>query len=140
MRIALGIEYDGHEFFGWQIQENLMTIQGCLQAALAKIADEPIQLFCAGRTDAGVHAAGQVVHFDTQAQRDSRAWTLGTNTHLPPTITVRWSQEVDTDFHARFSALSRCYRYVIYNNPIRSAILAARVTWYPHPLDARKNA
>ncbi len=135
-RVALGIEYDGHEFYGWQAQAELYTVQGTVEAALSTIAAEPIKILCAGRTDAGVHATGQVVHFDTSAIRSLHAWTLGTNTHLPPTIAVRWAQEVDTEFHARFSALSRRYRYVIYNSPIRSAILAARVTWYPYALDA----
>jgi len=135
-RIALGIEYDGHEFYGWQAQRGLATIQGSLQEALAKIADEPIQLICAGRTDAGVHATGQVVHFDTQVVRTERAWTLGTNTHLPPTIAVRWAQEVDDQFHARFSAVSRRYCYIIYNSSVRSAILASRATWYYQSLDS----
>lgn len=137
-RIALGIEYDGHEFYGWQAQETLYTVQGTLETALTKIAAEPIKLLCAGRTDAGVHATGQVVHFDTSAIRSMRAWTLGTNTHLPPTIAVRWAMEVDEAFHARFSAQARRYRYVIYNSPMRSAILAARVTWYPYALDAER--
>lgn len=135
MRIALGVEYAGQDFAGWQKQEKLLTIQGCLEAACSKIADEPIKLFCAGRTDAGVHATGQVVHFDTQAVRSLRAWVLGCNTHLPPTIAVTWAQEVDENFHARFSALARCYRYIIYNHSIRSAIWATRTTWYYPTLD-----
>lgn len=135
MRIALGIEYDGSEFYGWQAQEKLLTIQGSLEAAVSKIADEPIKLFCAGRTDAGVHATGQVVHFDTNAVRNMRAWTMGTNTHLPPEIAVRWAQEVDEHFHARFSAIARRYRYVIYNHSLRSALLASRVTWFYHHLN-----
>ncbi len=134
MRIALGIEYDGHEFYGWQSQADLQTIQGCLEAAVADVADEKIALICAGRTDAGVHAIGQVVHFNTNASRSPHAWTLGTRTLLPPTISVRWSQTVDDEFHARFSATARSYRYIIYNSPIRTAILASRVTCYPHPL------
>jgi tRNA pseudouridine38-40 synthase len=135
MRIALGIEYDGHEFYGWQYQEKLQTVQGCLEQALSKIAAEKISLICAGRTDAGVHAIGQVVHFDTNATRHPHAWTLGSRTILPATISVRWSQPVDDDFHARFTAISRSYRYIIYNSPIRTAILAARVTCYPYPLE-----
>jgi tRNA pseudouridine38-40 synthase len=135
MKFALGIEYNGTDFFGWQAQENLLTIQGTLESALTKIADENIKVFCAGRTDAGVHAAGQVIHFDTQVVRNLRAWTLGTNTHLPPSIAVRWAQEVDEEFHARFSAIARRYRYIIYNHSLRSALLASRVTWYYHSLN-----
>jgi tRNA pseudouridine38-40 synthase len=137
-RIAIGIEYNGHEFFGWQSQDNLLTVQGTVEAALSKIAAEPIQVFCAGRTDAGVHATGQVVHFNTQAERSARAWTLGTNTHLPVTVAAQWAIEVDENFHARFSAQSRCYRYVIYNSSLRSAICAFRATWYHHALDAER--
>lgn len=135
MRIALGIEYNGAEFYGWQAQTSLRTVQGCLESALTKIADEPIKLICAGRTDAGVHATGQVVHFNTQAIRNDRAWTLGANTGLPSTVAIRWVKEVDETFHARFSATARRYRYVIYNNSLRSANLASRVTWYYRPLD-----
>ena len=134
-RMALGIEYNGHSFYGWQAQTDLITVQGQLEAALAKILDEPVNVICAGRTDAGVHATGQVVHFDTDAVRELRAWTFGTNTHLPPSIAVRWAQEMDPTFHARFSAISRRYRYVIYNHPIRSAIWDSRATWYQHKLD-----
>lgn len=138
MRIALGIQYNGHDFFGWQSQRNLPTIQGNIEHALSVIANEPITVLCAGRTDAGVHAAEQVIHFDTTAIRNLRAWTYGTNTHLPPRISVLWSQEVDDTFHARFSALSRRYRYVIHNSPVRSALYAARATWHYHPLDAER--
>lgn len=138
MRIALGVEYNGQDFFGWQAQANLLTVQSCVETALAKIADHPVKIFCAGRTDAGVHAIGQVVHFDTEAVRVLRAWVFGTNTHLPSTVAIRWAQEVDNEFHARFSALSRCYRYVIYNHPIRSAISGTRATWYQHWLNIEK--
>ena len=130
MRIALGIEYNGSAFHGWQRQENLLTIQGSLEAALTQIADEPITLFCAGRTDAGVHATGQVAHFDTNAIRPMRAWVFGSNALLPPNIAVCWAQSVDEEFHARYTALSRCYRYIIYNYPARPAILAAKAAWY----------
>ncbi len=135
MRIALGIEYDGSSFSGWQAQKNLPTVQGCLEKALSTIADEPIKVICAGRTDAGVHAIAQVVHFETSAHRELRAWTLGANSHLPPSIAVTWVQIVDDVFHARFSALSRRYCYVIHNSSIRSAIAASRVAWYYRPLD-----
>jgi tRNA pseudouridine38-40 synthase len=130
MRIALGIEYNGHGFYGWQMQANLPTIQGHLEAALSKIAAEPITVFCAGRTDAGVHATGQVAHFNTEVVRHLGAWVRGPNTYLPPSIAVCWAKIVDEAFHARYTAMSRHYRYIIYNYPTRPAILAARVTWY----------
>lgn len=135
MRIALGIEYDGSAYYGWQAQREVQTIQGALQDALAKVANEAVFLHCAGRTDAAVHATGQVVHFDTHAKRHIDAWLWGTNTHLPPSIVVRWARHVDYSFHARFKALSRRYRYIIYNNPIRPAILSTRATWHYYPLD-----
>ncbi|MEO8401336.1 MAG: tRNA pseudouridine(38-40) synthase TruA [Gammaproteobacteria bacterium] len=138
MRIALGLEYNGHHFFGWQSQINLPSVQVCLEDALSKITNEPIKVFCAGRTDAKVHAVGQVVHFDTQAVRGLRAWTLGTNTFLPHSVAVKWAQEVDSEFHARFSAVSRCYRYIILNRSIRSAISAGRVTWHHRALDVER--
>lgn len=138
MRIALGIEYNGHGFYGWQAQPGLKTIQGELQTALATVANHPVFLHCAGRTDANVHASGQVVHFDTQAKRHIDAWIWGTNAHLPPSIIVRWAKHVDYSFHARFTANARRYRYVIYNHPIRPAILQNRVSWHYYPLDHSK--
>lgn len=138
MRIALGIEYNGFGYYGWQAQRDLLTVQGVLQEALAKVANEPIFLFCAGRTDANVHATGQVVHFDTRAKRHIDAWIWGTNSFLPPSIVVRWAQKVDFSFHARFTAKARRYRYVIFNNPIRPAILSNRATWHYYPLDAER--
>jgi tRNA pseudouridine38-40 synthase len=135
MRIALGIEYNGHGYYGWQAQREVETIQGTLQLALAKVANEPIHLFCAGRTDANVHATGQVVHFDTNAKRHIDAWIWGTNSHLPPSIVVRWAKHVDYSFHARFTAVARRYRYLIYNHPIRPGILSHKVTWHYFPLD-----
>jgi tRNA pseudouridine38-40 synthase len=138
MRIALGIEYDGQPFRGWQIQQNLPTVQGYLEEAFSKIADKPIQVFCAGRTDAGVHASGQVIHFETEIVRSLRAWTIGANTHLPSSIAVRWAQFVDDDFHARFSALFRRYRYIIHNHSARSALLASKVSWHYPLLDAAR--
>lgn len=140
MRVALGIEYNGFGYYGWQAQQGLSTIQGCLQEALAKVANEPIFLHCAGRTDANVHATGQVVHFDTKAKRHVDAWLWGTNSHLPPSIVVRFAKHVDYSFHARFKALARRYRYIIYNNPVRPAILSNRVTWHYYPLDIDKMA
>lgn len=136
MRIALGVEYNGHGYYGWQAQRSgIATIQGHLETALARIANETIFLHCAGRTDANVHATGQVVHFDTRAKRHIDAWIWGTNSYLPPSIVVRWSRAVDFSFHARFKATARRYRYVIYNHPIRPAILQTRVSWHYYPLD-----
>lgn len=135
MRIALGIEYHGHQYYGWQEQRTVPTVQGVLQEALAKVANEPIFLHCAGRTDAQVHATGQVVHFDTRAKRHIDAWIWGTNTHLPPSVAVCWAKQVDFHFHARFTATARRYRYVIYNHPIRPAILTQAATWFYYPLD-----
>jgi tRNA pseudouridine38-40 synthase len=138
MRIALGIEYNGQGFYGWQTQQGLATIQASLEQALANVANEPIYLICAGRTDANVHASGQVVHFDTRAKRHIDAWIWGTNTHLPPSIVVRWARHVDYSFHARFTATARRYRYVIYNHPIRPAILCTRASWHYYPLDVER--
>lgn len=138
MRIALGIEYNGSDFHGWQAQRDLSTVQGHLQDALGKVANESILIFCAGRTDAGVHATGQVVHFDTHAKRHIDAWIWGTNANLPPSIVVRWARHVDYSFHARFKATSRRYRYIIFNHPIRPAILSSRVTWHYYPLNIER--
>ncbi|MGL4734530.1 MAG: tRNA pseudouridine(38-40) synthase TruA [Enterovibrio sp.] len=138
MRIALGVEYDGKPFFGWQRQREVPSVQQTLEEALSRIANEPIALQCAGRTDAGVHATGQVVHFDVKTERPLRAWTMGGNTHLPDHIAVRWAQEVSEDFHARFSATARRYRYVIYNSVLRPAILRHGVSHYHEPLDEKK--
>lgn len=136
-RIALGIEYDGSAFHGWQSQRTgVATVQQRVEAALARVADHPVSAICAGRTDAGVHAVEQVVHFDSYAERLPRAWVLGTNTHLPDTISLRWAREVDDAFHARYSALARRYRYVILNRPVRSALHHGRATWHHYPLDA----
>ncbi len=125
-RIALGIEYDGGAYAGWQRQAAAPSIQALLERALARVADAPVALICAGRTDAGVHACGQVAHFDTAAQRTPRAWLLGANTYLPADISVRWARPVPDHFHARYSALSRSYRYLILNRASRSALAAGR--------------
>ncbi|RKS66518.1 tRNA pseudouridine38-40 synthase [Photorhabdus asymbiotica] len=138
MKIALGIEYDGSQYYGWQRQQEVKSIQGCLEQALSKVADEPISVFCAGRTDAGVHATGQVVHFETSAQRKDAAWTMGVNAHLPADIAVRWVKTVDEDFHARFSATARRYRYIIFNHRYRPAVLASGVTHFYYPLDEKR--
>lgn len=138
VRIALGIEYDGSAYFGWQRQQSVPSVQAVLTDALSQVANQSIEIFCAGRTDSGVHATGQVVHFDTTMQRDAKAWTFGVNRYLPDQIKVKWAQPVDQDFHARFSALSRRYRYIIYNAPFRPAILANGLTHIYEPLDEQK--
>ncbi|WP_412973221.1 tRNA pseudouridine(38-40) synthase TruA [Glaciecola sp. MF2-115] len=138
MRIALGIEYDGSKYFGWQRQNDFISVQQKLEEALEKIALEPVAVTCAGRTDAGVHATYQVVHFDTEVVRPEKAWTRGVCTHLPKDISVKWAKFPTDDFHARFSATSRRYRYIIYNHPLRTAILNAGITHVYYPLDADK--
>jgi tRNA pseudouridine38-40 synthase len=136
MRIALGIEYDGTDFSGWQRLTRGRSIQGAVEQALSFVADAPIEVICAGRTDAGVHARCQVVHFDTSAQRSERGWVLGTNSRLPESVAVRWAKPVGDDFHARFGARARRYRYTILNRPVRPALEARFVTWERVPLDA----
>lgn len=137
-RVALALEYDGSAFYGWQSQRNLRlaTVQETLENALSQIAAAPVTTICAGRTDAGVHASHQVVHFDTPVARDERAWVLGVNTSLPAGIAVKWARPVVADFHARFSATARRYRYAILNRPTRSAHFAALATHWFEPLDA----
>ncbi|TAH42749.1 MAG: tRNA pseudouridine(38-40) synthase TruA [Betaproteobacteria bacterium] len=139
-RIALCVEYAGDAFEGWQSQAHGRTVQDALEAALMQIAAEPVRLHCAGRTDTGVHATAQVVHFDTSAVRPMSAWVRGVNTHLPRAVVVRWAAAVDQDFHARFLAYERRYRYVLVNAPTRPALLAGRVGWFHLPLDARAMA
>lgn len=135
-RIALGIAYDGAAYHGWQAQENdLPTVQLFLESALSRVADHPVKVICAGRTDARVHAVGQVVHFDSPADRSCDAWLLGCNSNLPRDINVHWAREVDDNFHARFSATARRYRYVIYNDRVRPAIFRYGVTWAYDNLD-----
>ncbi|MDE1886035.1 MAG: tRNA pseudouridine(38-40) synthase TruA [Xanthomonadaceae bacterium] len=135
MRIALGIEYDGTDFLGWQRLAHGPTVQAAVETALSEIAAEPVQVICAGRTDAGVHARNQVIHFDTQAQRTPRGWTLGTNSRLPASVAVRWARAVADDFHARFSARARRYRYIILNRSSRPALEARHVCWERATLD-----
>lgn len=135
MRIALGIEYDGTAFAGWQRQENGRTIQAVAEAAVSRVADHPVVLHCAGRTDAGVHAYEQVVHFDTIRGRGLRNWVLGANVNLPRDVTVRWARFVPDTFHARFSAVARRYCYRIVNRPVRLALDRSRAAWVHSPLD-----
>jgi len=136
MRIALGIEYDGSDFAGWQLQDGeVHTVQGAVEQALAQVADHPLRVICAGRTDAGVHATAQVVHFDTHAERSMRSWVYGANANLPKSVSVQWARPVAEEFHARFSAVRRRYRYVILNREVRPSFLAWRVAWEYRPLN-----
>ena len=137
MRIALVVEYDGSQYHGWQAQTGLHTVQQRLEQALSKVADIPVTVACAGRTDTGVHATNQVVHFDCDKERSMRSWIYGTNSFLPKDICVKWGKEMPDSFHARYSAVSRRYRYVIYNASIRPALLRSNVTWQYRQLDHR---
>ena len=135
-RVAAIVEYDGTEYAGWQSQDHAASIQDAVQAALSFVAGEPVTAICAGRTDSGVHAAGQVIHFDTGAIRTPRAWVLGTNTRLAPSIALQWAGEVTLGFHARHKAIRRIYRYCILNRSARSALQRTRAAWIHRPLDA----
>lgn len=134
-RIALGLEYDGSAFFGWQRQPDCTTVQGTLEHALAEIAGEAIPVHAAGRTDRGVHATGQVVHFDTAVKRPLSAWVRGVNRHLPRSVAVLWASPVEGDFHARFSASGRHYRYLLLDHRVRPALAHGRVGWHHGELD-----
>lgn len=135
-RIAAGIEYDGSLFAGWQTQPHAPSVQDAVESAFSKVADHEVHVVCAGRTDAGVHGLNQVVHFDAAASRRQRSWVLGANSNLPASVNVCWTREMPDDFHARFSAIARSYRYVILNRWVRSAVHATRATWIHEPLDA----
>ncbi|GHT82760.1 tRNA pseudouridine synthase A [Betaproteobacteria bacterium] len=139
-RIALGIEYAGDAFEGWQSQSHGRTVQDAIERALAMVAGEPVRTQVAGRTDTGVHATAQVAHFDTDAKRPITAWVRGANTHLPAAVRILWAVEVDDRFHARFLACERSYRYLLYNAPVRPAVLAGRVGWFHLALDEAKMA
>lgn len=147
-RIVLGVEYDGSPYQGWQTQPHGRTVQDVLELALKRFAKCEIQTVCAGRTDAGVHAVEQVVHFDTELDREMYSWVNGVNSFLPPDIAVRWAKTLTLDpanrqfFHSRFSAFSRTYHYLLYNNPIRSPLWAGRAGWFFRPLnlDLMQNA
>jgi tRNA pseudouridine38-40 synthase len=136
MRLALGIEYDGSDFFGWQKLGHGPSVQAVVESALSFVADAPIVVQCAGRTDSGVHARCQVAHFDTDALRSPRGWVLGANSRLPESVAVRWAQLVAEDFSARYSARARRYRYRILDRNIRPALLRRYVAWERLPLDA----
>ncbi len=135
VRVALGLEYDGSHFCGWQTQPEACAVQNALETALSQIASELIVVASAGRTDSGVHAWAQVVHFDTTAQRPESAWVRGVNALLPPSVAVCWARVVAPTFHARFSAQARRYRYLLLNRPTRPAMASGRVGWFHAPLD-----
>ncbi len=134
-RIALGVEYCGTSFHGWQSQANGGTVQDAVESALREIAGRTVGVICAGRTDAGVHASHQVAHFDAPVERPLTAWVRGVNSHLPDGVAVRWAQPVAEDFHARFSARGRRYRYLLLNRPQRAGLWHGRVGWFHGPLD-----
>lgn len=138
MRYAIGIEYDGSGFCGWQRQDHSPSVQSCVEKALDKVANHPVTVICAGRTDTGVHARCQVAHFDSSASRTLRQWVLGINSNLPESVRVLWIREVDESFHARFSALSRSYQYRIMNRWVRPAIGVSHYAWCRRELDAKK--
>ncbi len=137
-RIILGIEYDGSHFAGWQCQKDQRTAQGELEKALSKIADQKVVVQCAGRTDTGVHALEQVVHFDCDVARSHESWLMGGNTNLPEDIRITWVKDAVDDFHARYSAIARFYRYVILDGKMKSALMRSQVTWCYNPLDEAK--
>lgn len=140
MRIAAGIEYDGSAYNGWQRVEAGSGVQVAVETALSRVADHPVTAVCAGRTDTGVHASGQVIHFDTDSIRDTRGWLLGANSNLPDDVSVAWIRDVADDFHARYSATARSYRYLIYNRAVRSALVRQRAWWLHDPLDVEAMA
>lgn len=129
MKYAALVEYDGSPYSGWQRQPHAPSVQALVEQAISSVADHTVTVHCAGRTDAGVHALGQVIHFETDAQRPLRSWIRGINSNLPASIAVKKVIQVSDDFHARFSALSRSYRYIINNEPVRSALLSKRAAW-----------
>lgn len=135
MKIVLGLSYDGSQFCGWQSQPSACGVQDALELAISRIAQHAIRVHAAGRTDTGVHALGQVVHFETQAERPLSAWVRGVNANLPDTVRVEWACEVDADFHARFSAFSRSYQYLLYTAPVAPALMATKAGWFHLPLD-----
>ena len=139
MRIAMGVEYDGSHFCGWQAQkEDVPTVQESLEMGLSKVANTEVKVVCAGRTDAGVHGYGQVIHFDTEAERSERSWVQGTNANTSKAISVLWAKPVDEEFHARFSAVRRRYRYVIANRFVRPTFAGGRVSWDHRVMDEQR--
>lgn len=138
-RYAASIQYDGASYHGWQsLKSGLPTVQAAVEKALSKVANHQVSVVCAGRTDAGVHGCNQIIHFDSDSVRTERGWTYGANTNLPDSVAVNWVKPISDEFHARFSATWRRYRYVILNRPIRPAHLPKGVTWNYRPLDAER--
>jgi len=138
LRLAAGLQYAGTRYAGWQRQPHAPSVQAEVEAALSSVADHPVEVVCAGRTDAGVHATGQVIHFETVAERPERGWLLGTNTALPSDVALAWIRPVSADFHARFSAQARSYRYLILNRSLRSPLWSGRACLWHRPLDAQR--
>ena len=138
MRIAMGVEYNGENYCGWQVQDRQPSVQAAVEKAISQVANHAVRVFCAGRTDTGVHGVGQVIHFDTSAQREPHSWVFGTNANLPDDVAILWAKPVSDDFHARYSAERRLYRYVILNRRIRPALLNTRVSWDYRALDAQR--
>ncbi|EXJ14691.1 tRNA pseudouridine(38-40) synthase TruA [Imhoffiella purpurea] len=134
----MGVEYDGTDFHGWQIQSGVRTVQAVLEEAISRVANHPLGVHCAGRTDTGVHGLEQVLHFETTAARSERSWVLGANVNLPPDVAVRWAHPVPDDFHARFSAVARHYRYRIQVRRTRSALYRSRAVWVHEALDLER--
>lgn len=137
-RIVVGVEYHGAGFHGWQIQQGLRTAEGELTQGLSQVADHAVKLVCAGRTDRGVHALAQVVHFDSDAIRPAHSWLLGANSYLDIDLAVKWVCPMDSQFHARFSAISRTYVYIIYNHRAKPACFRRQATWISYPLALEK--
>lgn len=137
-RIALAVEYDGSQFNGWQIQKSGRSVQEEVQKALSFVADHPVSIVCAGRTDTGVHASGQIIHMDSEANRSTHSWIYGANANLPDDVSIVWAKQVAEDFHARFSATERHYRYIILNRECRPSYSRNYVSWEHRPLDAER--
>ena len=138
MKVTLGVEYFGKNFHGWQVQKSgLRTVQCVVESALTKVANHPVRVFCSGRTDSGVHAVEQVIHFETDTIRTDRAWLFGGNVNLPSDVNFKWVKFVSDDFHARFSAIARSYKYKIHHHPVRSSLKADYYLWEPRPLNVK---
>ena len=138
MKIAVAVEYCGTRFHGWQRLKTERSVQQCVEEALSVVADHPVSVVCAGRTDARVHALNQIIHFETGAQREMHSWVFGANSNLPDGVSLLWAKVVEEDFHARFSALSRSYQYLISNRAARPGIFQDLVTWESRPLDVQR--
>jgi tRNA pseudouridine38-40 synthase len=138
MRIALGIEYDGRAFCGWQFQDHSPSVQEAVEKALSKVANHFVRVVCAGRTDTGVHATEQIIHFDTEVTREAYQWVKGVNANLPDSVTILWAQEMSDEFHARFKAFRRAYRYVIFSRSVRPSYLNGLVTWDYRKFDEQR--